>query len=252
MNIPGHTRSSRQLTHLLQTPDTFVRTAMPGLVGGMAIIHAAPELGAKFLQYTVELKPGGSLAGAHHQRFIYVIYGEATITLEDENYAEGSPQTHTLRPGSFVCMPSAVLATLTAYSTLRLVVIEKRYVPIHGVHPHPPLFGHEDEILPEALNEDPDICVRSLLPSTFEFDFAVNTMTYAHGAALPQVEIHVMEHGCLMLEGHGTYLLGDKRYPVQAGDFIWMAPFCPQWFQAEGPLPAKYLIYKDWNRVPPL
>ena len=37
-------------------------------------------------------------------------------------------------------------------------------------------------------------------------------------------------------------------YPVTAGDFIWMAPYCPQWFGAIGKQPAKYLIYKDFNR----
>jgi hypothetical protein len=29
-----------------------------------------------------------------------------------------------------------------------------------------------------------------------------------------------------------------------------MAPWCPQWFGAIGKAPAKYLIYKDWNRHP--
>jgi (S)-ureidoglycine aminohydrolase len=29
-----------------------------------------------------------------------------------------------------------------------------------------------------------------------------------------------------------------------------MGPFCPQWFGAIGKRPAKYLIYKDWNRHP--
>ena len=41
------------------------------------------------------------------------------------------------------------------------------------------------------------------------------------------VEIHVMEHGLLMLEGGGIYRLGDSWYPVEAGDFIWMAPLLP-------------------------
>ena len=82
------------------------------------------------------------------------------------------------------------------------------------------------------------------------FDFAVNTMTYQPGAALGMVEVHVMEHGLLMLEGGGIYRLGDRWYPVQAGDFIWMGAFCPQWFGAIGKVPAKYLIYKDWNRGP--
>ena len=35
-----------------------------------------------------------------------------------------------------------------------------------------------------------------------------------------------------MLEGGGIYRLGDSWYPVTAGDFIWMAPWCPQWFGA--------------------
>jgi len=57
-----------------------------------------------------------------------------------------------------------------------------------------------------------------------------------------------MEHGLLMLAGGGIYRLGDHWYSVTAGDFIWMAPYCPQWFGAIGKTPAKYLIYKDWNR----
>ena len=47
-----------------------------------------------------------------------------------------------------------------------------------------------------------------------------------------------------------TDRLGDRWYPVSAGDFIWMAPYCLQWFGALGKVPAKYLIYKPWNRHP--
>ena len=97
---------------------------------------------------------------------------------------------------------------------------------------------------------DPSLRVRSLMPDGPAYDFAVNTMTYDPGAALSMVEIHIMEHGLLMLEGAGIYRLGDAWYPVQAGDFIWMAAYCPQWFGAIGKVPAKYLIYKDWRRHP--
>ena len=48
---------------------------------------------------------------------------------------------------------------------------------------------------------DDALQVRPLVPDTMAFDFAVNTMTYQPGAALSMVEIHVMEHGLLMLEG---------------------------------------------------
>jgi len=57
-----------------------------------------------------------------------------------------------------------------------------------------------------------------------------------------------MEHGLVMLKGQGIYRLDADWHPVQTGDVIWMAPYCPQWFGALGKTPAKYLIYKDWNR----
>ena len=99
-----------------------------------------------------------------------------------------------------------------------------------------------------ALNGDDGLQVRALMPDGLAHDFACNTMTYAPGAGLSQVEIHYMEHGLLMLEGGGIYRLDDRWYPTTAGDFIYMAPFCPQWFGAIGKAPAKYLIYKDFNR----
>jgi (S)-ureidoglycine aminohydrolase len=100
------------------------------------------------------------------------------------------------------------------------------------------------------MESDEAVKVRTLIPADLSFDFAVNTMTFQPGATLPRVEIHEMEHGLLMLEGEGIYRLGDCWYPVKAGDFIWMSPYCPQWFGALGKKPAKYLIYKNWNRHP--
>ena len=61
---------------------------------------------------------------------------------------------------------------------------------------------------------DEALRVRALMPDGPAYDFAVNTMTYDPGAALSMVEIHVMEHGLLMLEGGGIYRLGDAWYPV--------------------------------------
>ena len=112
------------------------------------------------------------------------------------------------------------------------------------------IVASEDATASNPLGGDPDLQVRCLVPDTMSFDFAVNTMTYQPGAALSMVEMHVMEHGLMMLEGGGIYRLGDSWYPVTAGDFIWMGPWCPQWFGAIGKVPAKYLIYKDWNRHP--
>ncbi len=97
---------------------------------------------------------------------------------------------------------------------------------------------------------DPALQVRVMLPDDEAFDMVVNTLSFEPGGSLPMVEVHVMEHGLLMLEGGGIYRLDNDWYPVTAGDFIWMGSYCPQWFGALGKTPSKYLIYKDWNRHP--
>ncbi len=73
MHNLGHTRSTNQRDHLLQTPDTFVRTVLPGMQAATAIVHISPAAGASFTQYTAELEAGGSLGPTTAQRFIYVL-----------------------------------------------------------------------------------------------------------------------------------------------------------------------------------
>ena len=242
MHNLGHTRSANRRDHLLLTPDTFVRTALPGLQGGTAIVHVSPAVGAAFTQYTAELEPGGTLGPTLAQRFVYVLGGAVDLATDTS--------FNSLSPSGYAYIPAGLAHTLTTQGATRVAVIEKNYQQLSGVAPPVLLVGDEASAASTALMGDPDLQVRSLLPDQPAFDFAVNTMTYQPGASLSTVEIHVMEHGLLMLEGGGIYRLGDAWYPVTAGDFIWMAPFCPQWFGALGKQPAKYLIYKDWNRHP--
>ena len=242
MHKLGQTRSTNQRDHLLHTPDSFVRTVLPGMVRAAAIVHISPAAGAAFTQYTAELEAGGNLGPTSNQRFLYVLEG-ATDLATDTTF-------HTLTAGAFAYIPEDATHTVTAQQTTRLVVIEKPYESLASAPTPDVLVSHEDKTLSVPLNDDPDLQVRGLLPNSPSFDFAVNTMTYQPGAALSMVEVHIMEHGLLMLEGGGIYRLGDPWYPVTGGDFIWMGPFCPQWFGAIGKYPAKYLIYKDWNRHP--
>jgi (S)-ureidoglycine aminohydrolase len=242
MHDLGHTRSTRQHDHLLHTPDAFVRTPMPGMQGGVAIVHVSPALGAGFTQYTAELEQEGTLGSTAAQRFVYVLEGSV-------DFATGS-SFRSLSVGDYAYLSAGVEHTFTAREKTRLAVIEKNYHPVEGVQAAAVFVGQESNVAALPLMGDPDLEVRSMLPDAMGFDFAVNTMTYQPGAGLSMVEMHVMEHGLLMLEGGGIYRLGDAWYPVKAGDFIWMGAFCPQWFGAIGKLPAKYLIYKDWNRHP--
>jgi (S)-ureidoglycine aminohydrolase len=199
-------------------------------------------LGANFTQYTAEFDEGGDLGGTSAQRFIFVTEGAVTLEVDGTS--------HELTSRGFAYLPQGLFHKVSAATPSRVAVIEKPYQPLDSVEPPPMIVSREDAIASHALGDDPDLQVKCLLPDAMNFDFAVNTMVYQPGAALGMVESHVMEHGLIMLEGGGIYRLGDSWYPVTAGDFIWMAPWCPQWFGAIGKVAAKYLIYKDFNRHP--
>src|SRR5215471_13824178 len=105
----GFTRSSYHKDHLLQTPDTFVCAPLPGMTKCTAIVHAAPAIGARFLQYTAEFEPGGRLGPCPVQRFVYVLNGTLNIG----------------GPGRYCYQPTEIVAATAA----RAAVIEKEYVP---------------------------------------------------------------------------------------------------------------------------
>jgi len=238
----GQTRSSHQRNHLLLTPDTFVRTTLPGMQRAAAIVHVAPAVGAAFTQYTAEFEASGELGSTPAQRFVYVMEGAVTLDAEQKSSRLGT--------GDYCYVPQGLQHRIVAAEVSRAAVIEKSYQSIPKIPPPSLLIASENTVASHPLDDDPSLQVKCLLPDVPSFDFAVNTMVYQPGAALSMVEMHVMEHGLIMLEGGGIYRLGDDWYAVNAGDFIWMGPWCPQWFGAIGKVPAKYLIYKDWNRHP--
>jgi (S)-ureidoglycine aminohydrolase len=232
--------------YALVTPDTHVVSPLIGWRNASAVVHISPELGARFVQYTATLSAGAvsAMPGQGMERFVYVLGGEVQLSL-------GGKQQE-LKVGGFAYLPAGAEHRLTtgeaATETARLAVFEKRYQPLGGVAPPQPRVGHVREIPGDVFMGDPDLRLQVLLPVEPAFDMAVNVFTYQPGATLPQVEIHVMEHGLLMLDGAGVYRLGDDYHPVQAGDVIWMASYCPQWFVAMGKQPAQYLYYKDIHR----
>jgi (S)-ureidoglycine aminohydrolase len=207
-----------------------------------AVVHAAPPMGASFTEYTAEFEAGGCLGPARAQRFVYVMDGELLVDAGRKQYR--------LKKGGYAYVPPGTKHTVSASALSRAVVIEKPYQAENGTAAPKLLVGDEALLAGQPLMGDEALEVRTLLPADFAFDCAVNVMTFQPGATLPMVEIHVMEHGLLMLDGGGIYRLGECWYPVAGGDFIWMGPYCPQWFGALGKVPAKYLIYKDWNRHP--
>ena len=244
MDVFGQTRSRLANDYALITPDTHVNSQLAGWEKTSAVIHISPEMGARFTQYTANMEAGGSsgLPGETVQRFIYVQDGKCTLSLP----AESSPQQ--LLTGAYAFIPAHMEHQVAADEATKLVIFEKEYQPHESYELPPHIIGHEKDVTGEPFMGDEDARLKTLLPVEAEFDMAVNIFTYQPGATLPQVEIHVMEHGLLMLAGQGVYRLSNDYFPVAADDVIWMASYCPQWFVAMGKTPVSYIYYKDIHR----
>jgi (S)-ureidoglycine aminohydrolase len=241
----GTTRSRVAVDHALITPDTHVWAPLPGWRGATAAVHISPALGARFTQATVVLEAEGASgpAATGVERFVFPLDGRLRLTI-----ADASP--HVLEPGDFAYLPAGRKHALAAAAPSRIILFEKPYVALAAIDPPEPVVGRVADADGTPFMGDEDARLQTLLPTDESFDMAVNVFTYQPGAALPQVEIHVMEHGLQMLDGAGVYRLGESWYPVQAGDVIWMRSYCPQWFVAMGKQPARYVYYKDVNRDP--
>ena len=79
--------------HLLQTPDTFIRSPLPGADGVEFIIHAAPQMGARFTQMTAEFVAGGTLGPAPAQRFLYVLDGKLEVKAGGKKHVSSPADT---------------------------------------------------------------------------------------------------------------------------------------------------------------
>lgn len=238
------TRTVVARDHAVIAQDSHVSVTLPGWSDAVAATLIAPAMGARFTLSIVRADAGGRVgaAPAGAGRFVFVFAGAARLSV--------AGATHELVDGTFAYVPADTAAELVATTSARLCLIEKPYVALPGTPGAAVVVGSEHDVAPAPLAGAQGVAVRELLPNDVAFDLAVNVMQYAPGAALPFVESHVMEHGLVMLDGAMVYRLGASWYPVAGGDVIWMAPFCPQWCCAFGPGPARYLIFKDWNRDP--
>src|SRR5260370_32761127 len=175
-----------------------------------AIVHVSPAWGAGYPQYTAEFEAGGELGRTAAQRVIFVIEGGVNVEL--------GGKSSKLDARGYAFVPQGLHHRVVAAKASRLTVIEKFYQALDSVASPHLIISNEDAVPSHALADDPSLQVKCLLPDEMSFDCAVNTMVYQPGASLSMVEMHVMEHGLIMLEGGGIYRLGDSRIPRIAGD----------------------------------
>lgn len=245
MNLFGQTRTVVSTRHALIAPDGHVPSQFPGWVNATAFVMISPAMGAKLSQIRVTFQGATNQAtfpGDQHEHAFYIEKGSCKVQLPDKVLK--------LTAGGYCFIPPHTAFTLKGSANGALTLFRKVYEPHPGHTPPPVTHGHSGDTKGEPFLGNKDALLQTLLPITPEFDLAMNIFTYQPGATLPFVETHIMEHGLLMLSGQGVYRLEDAYYPVQAGDVIWMAPYCPQWFVAMGTEPASYLYYKDIHRLP--
>jgi len=241
----GHTRDVVKEHYALRTPGGFVPSRIPGWKNCLAVVQISPGMGANFCQTQIDLAKGGEGRGCTgaNELLVFVLHGQCALLIDGKK--------HPLTAGSFVHAPAQTDFAFHSKTTgARLLVFEKVYAPLAGSAKPAVLVGHEKNVPAKPFLGQKGALLQVLLPDDLRFDMAVNIFTYQPGSTLPFVETHIMEHGLLMLKGQGIYRLDADWHPVQSGDVIWMAPYCPQWFAAIGEAPASYIYYKDINRAP--
>jgi (S)-ureidoglycine aminohydrolase len=222
----------------------FPPSRLPVWNGTEARVLCAPALGAQFAEYLLEIGAGG---GTQHraddriETFLYILTGNAEMTIDR------SPPI-SLSDGGFALVPASASFTLRALAPTTALMLRKAYEPAHGVALPPPVIGNQERVAGEVYLGNPGARLQVLIPDELPFDLAMNIFTFDVGHCLPYVETHVMEHGLYFLQGKGVYFLDDEWMEVEAGDFIWMGPYCPQSFYATGPVPSRYIYYKNVNR----
>jgi (S)-ureidoglycine aminohydrolase len=246
MNFPyGQTRTRIAARHALISPDGHVKSVVPGIRGAATVIVINEPMGARFAQLLVTFEAGGraEIPANAIETACFFETGGATLEIAGAGKQK-------VAAGAFFFAPAGAAWTLTAPKAgTRLTLFQKKLQPLEGSAAPRAIIGNAKDVAGQPFLGDPDARLQVLLPDEPAFDLAMNIFTYQPGATLPFVETHVMEHGLLMLAGQGVYRLEDSWYPVAAGDAIWMAPYCPQWFVAMGKQPASYLYYKDVNRA---
>lgn len=241
----GQTRTRVAPRHALIAPDGHVNSSIPGVVADACVVLISPAMGARLNHVLITFGARGSaqVAAGELETAGYVVTGAATVAI--------GPRRGRLAAGGYFFAPAGEALQITAASRgTQITWFQKTYAPAAGGRGPRPILGDAARIKGQPFLGDPDARLQVLLPDEPAFDLAMNIFTYRPGATLPFVETHVMEHGLLMLSGQGVYRLEESWYPVAAGDAIWMAPYCSQWFVAMGKEPARYLYYKDVNRPP--
>ncbi|MEA2319014.1 MAG: (S)-ureidoglycine aminohydrolase [Solirubrobacteraceae bacterium] len=232
-------RGRRGAAYHVLTPPNRYPSRLAGWPGTVVFKLATPRTGtARFGQYLLELAPSGGCGDAIDPGFEHVVLVQ-----------EGAPllDGRELATGAFAYIPPGAGLALTnpdGAPSATVVWVKRRYESAAGHDQAGALRGTLGD-LPEVLTPSGVLRRELLPPDDPAFDFNMSLMTFPPGVDLGMVEVHDEEHGLLMTAGAGCYHLDGDDHELVAGDFVYMAPYCPQFFRPHGATDAQYLLYKD-------
>jgi (S)-ureidoglycine aminohydrolase len=235
INVPG--------SYMIFPRANRVEHHLPGFEGVLAQVLSTPQHGAKFVEHELLVEPNGHTTGhrkEEFEQFFFVLEGQVSFDLEGK--------AHKLVQGSFAWLPPNVAFSLASKSDQlsRMLWIRRRYVPLEGIAVPMPIVAHESDVRADPTDTYME---QHLTPyEQMGFDMGINLQVFDPGVYFSFVEAHVMEHGMYMYYGRGLYWLNHDLIEVQKDDYIYMAPFCPQFYYATGWEKSAYVLYKDVNR----
>ena len=216
---------------------------LPHFKGVQAQVLSTPQHGARFVEHELLVEPNGGTErprDEEFEQFFFVLEGDLEFELDGKK--------HKMVPGGFCWLPPhrPYQFKNSGDALSRLVWIRRRYEEVADVAIPDPIIANEKDVGADPVDTYME---QHLTPyEEMGFDMGINLQVFDPGVYFSFVEAHVMEHGLYMLYGRGIYWLNGDYVEVQKDDFIYMAPYCPQFFYATGWDKSAYLLYKDVNR----
>lgn len=235
VNVPG--------SYMIFPRSSRVEHHLPGFDGVLAQVLSTPQHGAKFVEHELLVEPNGKTLKPRQEEFetfFYLLEGQLNFELEGK--------AHKMVAGNFAWLPPQAAYSFKSQSDAlsRMLWIRRRYVQVEGIAIPSAIIAHESDVRADPTDTYME---QHLTPyEQLGFDMGINLQVFDPGTYFSFVEAHVMEHGLYMAAGRGLYWLNHDLIEVQKDDYIYMAPFCPQFYYATGWEKSAYVLYKDVNR----
>ena len=244
-SIWGRSRAAVTPQYAVMPMEGVLESYLPGFAETTVRFLTSPAMGARFAQCILELHPDGGTTATRNDGLEHVFYlldGAVELTV--------GADAHQLEPHGYAYVPAGMSYAIrnSGQGETRLMWIKRPYAAIEGGPTPDPIISHRSQVEKRPDANSGRYWQHLLGRGDMAHDMEVNILGFQPGDYFPCVETHIQEHGLYMLEGQMLYYLAGDWHEVEATDFIYMAPYCPQYCAATGWTESAYLLYKDVNR----